>query len=162
MSLMGSLGLDNVEADPNALPAGKYAGVVFKADFVVAPAKNTYNLVLTYKVTEGERNGAQRQEWFTLGTVTSKDDAGNVTAINPTMKETQKPWFKKRLVDLGIPENQIPALDQNSVQVLVGKPIFFGVRHNDGYINISFVEARDTVASPVMGQVPGGPLSGML
>lgn len=157
--LLGTLGLDQVEADPNALPDGKWAGVIFKSEYVDVKKTDSLAHVITYKVTEGEKNGAQRQEWFTLGTVKTRDENGNITAINPTMTEQQKPWYKKRLIDLGIPESKI---NDGTFEPsdLVGKEVFFGTKKNGSYININFVELRNEVATPVEGQT--GAIAGPL
>ena len=159
MSLMGSLGLDQVEADPNALPDGKWAGVIFKSEFVLVKSKGEVSLVITYKVTEGVKNGAQRQEWFTIGK-NPLDANGNptenineVASMTPSMTEQQKPWFKKRLVDLGVAEADIPSLDPKT---LVGKNVTFGTKKNNGYININFVELRDGTTATGPEAAPSG------
>lgn len=143
---MGSLGLENVEADPNAIPDGKYDGVVFKSEYVLSETKDTVSHVITYKVTDGDHNGAQRQEWFQIGkaprTATGEfpKNASEIAAYEGVMTENNKTWYKKRFVDLGIPEDQVHL---TPVEALVGKTVTFGVKRNQGFININFVELRD-------------------
>lgn len=147
-NLLGSLGLDQVEADPNALPDGKYDGEVLKSEYVLVQRKDTINHVITYKVTDGDHVGAQRQQWYTLGTE-PRDAEGNwpestdaITSYTPTMSDAQKSWYKKLHVDLGIPEQDVPSTPPAA---LVGKPVTFGIKKNNGYININFVELREVV-----------------
>lgn len=159
MSFMDSLGIDSVEADPNALPDGKYAGEVFKSELVWSKAKGTISHVITYRVTEGERAGAQRQEWFTLGTDPVYDDEGNLVSLTPTMTEQAKPWYKKRFVDLGVPEAEV---SKTKPEALVGLPVNFGVKKNGAYININFVELRHTAEVDPSQESSSGNIAGML
>lgn len=143
MGLFDSLGMDKVESDPNALPDGKWVGSVFKSEFVEKKDGNVAH-VITYKVDEGERKGAQRQEWFTLGSGAVKNEAGKIVDVETvTMSEEAKPWYKKRLEDLGH-----PLTNDYDPSVLVGIPINFGTKKNGAYINVNFVERRDASASP--------------
>lgn len=136
---MGSLGLDNVSADPNDIPDGKYAGSVFKSEYVYLENDDSISHVITYKVDDGEHKGAQRAEWFKLGNQPVRDEAGNVTSLNVTMDDTKRRWYKKRLVDLGVPEEQINTVKPED---LIGKQVTFGVKRNGQYINVNFVEVR--------------------
>lgn len=152
-NLLASLGLNAVEADPNTIPDGNYDAEVQKSELAVFPNKGTLNHVITYKVIAGDRKGAQKQEVFTLGK-DLKDAQGqpttdlkDVVAYTPSMSDSQKPWYKKRLVDLGIPE---PVVDANqwNPEDLVGIQVTFGVKKNDqGYQNINFVQKRDGQAN---------------
>jgi hypothetical protein len=138
---MAGLGLDQVEADPNALPDGKWPGIVTKSEIVVVKKNNTVAHVITYKVTEGEKTGAVRSEFFNLGKdPVYAEDGKTIVSYTVTMSEAQKPWYKKRYVDLGIPEAQVT---QTEPAALVGKEVIFGTKKNDGFINISFVELRN-------------------
>lgn len=146
--LMASLGLDAVEADPNALPDGKYGCVIFKSEYVKHKAKGSkgdapkdhISHVITYKVNDGgTKNGIEKQEWFLIGREIT-DATGSVTGFESLMTEKQKPWYKKRLVDLGVPEAEVSSLD---VTTLTGRPVTMGIRHKDGFENISFVELRE-------------------
>lgn len=142
---MDGLGLDNVDADPNALPDGKWPGVVFKSEYVVVKKNNTVAHVITYKVTDGEKAGAQRAEFWNIGKdPVFAEDGKTIVSCTPTMSEAQKPWYKKRFVDLGIPEAQVTKTEPSA---LVGKEVIFGTKKNDGYINVSFVELRNPVSA---------------
>lgn len=140
MGLLGSLGLDEVEADPNNIPDGRYDGFI-KSDELVVKKNGEVSLVITYKVSEGDRKGAERTEWYTLG----KDPVRNPTTqavegYTPTMDETAKSWFKKRLVDCGLNEQQIADYEPGD---LANKKVTFGVKRNGNFININFVELRE-------------------
>lgn len=138
-NLMQSLGLNQVESDPNALPDGKWPGVVFKSELVFVEKKNTISHVITYKVTDGERKGAQRQEWFELGKDPKYDEQKNLIGLDLTMTDERKSWYKKRFEDLGIHPDSVESTDPKD---LVGIPVIFGTKKNQGYININFVEVR--------------------
>jgi hypothetical protein len=151
-AIMQSLGLDQVEADPNKIPDNKYDGEIFESRYVVVASKNQVSHVLTYKVTEGTKSGAQKQEWFTIGTDPVQADGTPATTIEtlagftPSMTEQQKTWYKKRLVDVGVAEDQIPDLD---ITTLVGTPVTFGVKTNDaGFQNVNFCVKREAAAAP--------------
>lgn len=147
-SLIGSLGLDDVQSDPNALPDGRWAGEVFKSELVNNKKNSTVAHVITYKVTEGKRKGAQRTDWNTLG----KDpvfaeghdgDFAHLESMTNTMDDTAKRWYKKIFTDLGIPEAEV---SNTSPEDLVGLPVTFGTKKNGEWINISFVELRKPTA----------------
>lgn len=140
MGLMDSLGLENVEADPNALPDGKWPGVISKSEYVLAKQKDIVNHVISYLVTDGDRKGAIRQEWFGLVKGATQDENGNWVGGTPVMSEQQKPWYKKRLMDLGVPET---AMSSFKPEDLVGKEVTFGTKKNGEFININFVELRN-------------------
>ena len=152
--LTQQLGLNEVAADPNALPDGKYDGVVTKSVLVYVDSKDTLSHVITYKVTEGDRKGAQKDEWFTIGKEPRLKDGStpakgevnpnDLASLTPTMSEAAKPWYKKRYTDLGFAEADV---DNGSVGItdLVGILVTFGVKKKDGYTNINFVEVRGAV-----------------
>lgn len=138
--IMDSLGLDKVEADPNALPDGKWPGEVSRSEYVFVKNKNSVSHVITYRVTAGEHKGAERAEWWLIGTDPVTDDNGKITGVeNVTMTSQAKPWYKKRLLDLGVHETEIMTFKPAD---LVGTEVTFGTKKNDGYININFAEKR--------------------
>lgn len=148
--LMASLGLETVEADPNAIPDGKYSGVVFKSEYVHHKAKGAegdapkdhISHVITYKVTDGgDAHGKEKADWYLIGREVRDPNTNEVVRVEPLMKETQKPWYKKRLMDLGVPEAEIATLN---VESLTGLPVIFGVKNKDGFRNITFVELNTT------------------
>lgn len=158
MGIFDSLGMDAVEADPNAIPDGRYAGVVQKSEHVVVAAKNEVSHVITYKVTHGVNKGAQISEWFLLGTAPELDENKKLVSFTPGMRDTQRPWYKKRFIDLGIPENAIAAA-METPESLTGTPVTFGVKKNGAYRNVSFVEYRGEEDAP---ETSGTAVTGLL
>lgn len=150
MNLLGALGLDQVSADPNEIPDGKYDGDIFRSEYVLAKDKSKFSHVVTYRVTEGENKGAQRQQWYTIGKNPKNAQGGepdaltDIAAYEPAMSDSSKSYYKKMWVDLGVPE---AAIATASPEDLVGKQVTFGVKRNGGYTNINFVELR--AAAPV-------------
>lgn len=141
--LNATLGLQNVEADPNNIPDGRYDGKVLKSEYVLTKTGKVAH-VTTFQVTDGTYNGAQKQKWDNLGDNPRTADGGipekidEVASFNPTMKDTQKTWYKKFWLDLGIDTDAGPYKPED----LNGKLVTFGVKRNDGYANINFVELR--------------------
>jgi hypothetical protein len=161
MSLLDSLGLNDIPADPNFLPESTYAGVIKKAEFVHNKKNNTYNHVFTYGVTDGQRKGAEKQEWFTLGTPVL--DGETIVSLTPTMTDQQKPWYKKRIIELhGVTEAQYDEVKEKN-EVLINVPIRFGIKKKEGYYNLSFVE-RATAGAATEGaaSTPAAPATGLL
>ncbi len=151
-NLLAGLGLGNVEADPNAVPDGRYDGVVHTSQYVLSEARNTVAHAIGYKVTEGDYHGMTPASQYTVLGTDPKDANGNfpskvseIVSYTPTMTETAKQWYKKAYVDLGIPEQDIEA---TSPEMLVGIPVTFGVKKNGQYRNINFVERRDGAVTP--------------
>jgi hypothetical protein len=173
-NLLGSLGLSDVSADPNDIPDGSYDGDVFRSEFVCVESKDTLAHVITYRVTEGEAKGAQRQQWYTLYNK-PRDANGNFTSNpnevvsvetdangkpNVLLTEGQKRWYKKLWADLlfgtseGLTPQQEQQIDQSKPEDLVGKTVTFGVKTRNGFKNISFVNPR--VVDGATGVVPQG------
>lgn len=151
--LMGALGLDNVSADPNDIPDGKYDGVVYKSEYVLHEKNGERKVshVTTFQVTEGDRAGAQRQRWDLIGTNPvdasgqPAQSASAIASFTPSQSEQNKQWYKKFLTDLGITDfaNAEP-------EHLVGKQVTFGVKTNGAYKNVNFAELREPASpSPV-------------
>src|SRR3954468_3277747 len=86
--LLGSLGLNDVPADPNAIPDNTYDGEVMKSELVFVASKNSINHVITYKVTEGERKGAQKQEWYELGVAPVDASGAPATSVKDAVSFT--------------------------------------------------------------------------
>lgn len=145
--LNASLGLGEVEADPNLIPDGSYDGKVLKSEYVLSGNKKVAH-VLTYQVTEGQYKGAQRQHWNNLGENAldangqPAEKIADVASFTPTMTDQSKTYYKKLWLDLGIDTDQVAANPAD----LVGKPITFGVKRNGQYLNINFVQLRQPVA----------------
>jgi len=145
MGLFDTLDMGNVDDDPNALPDGKWVGEVYKSE-LVEKKNGAVSHVITYRVTEGERNGAQPTEWFELGTDAVRDENNRVVDFKtPTMPEDKKRWYKMRWANLGK-----PLTAESKISDLVGIPINFGTKRNGNFTNINFVEPR-TAAEPTVG-----------
>jgi hypothetical protein len=148
MGLFDTLGMDQVESDPNALPDGKWAGEIFKSEFI-EKKNGEVSHVFTYRVTDGEKAGVQRQEWFTLGTGAVKNESGKIVDVeNATMTEQAKSWYKRRLENV-----EYDTTNQDPSHV-TGKPIYFGTKKNGDYININFVELREPSDAPAATATP--------
>jgi len=131
MDLFGSMGLDDVEADPNHIAPGEYPAFVFESTVVTAKTgknagKNSW--VVTYKISDGKFNGKTQQEWFSL---------------DPTNQQV-KPWLKRRILSLGVPETKVGGFSPADV---VGTPVFVKIKHKDGYQNVADVHLRDENAT---------------
>lgn len=151
-----SLGLNAVAGDPNNLPDGRYDGKVAKESLIYVDSKDTLSHVIQYQVTDGEKKGGTKDEWFTLATqprlkdgsrpAKGEVDITTIGSLEPSMSDQAKDWYKKRYLDLGFTSEEV---DSNSVEIgaLVGLPVTFGVKRKDGYVNINFVEKREVDAA---------------
>jgi hypothetical protein len=152
IDLLGSLGLDTIPADPNAIPDGTYDGEVMKSELVLVTSKNTVNHVITYKVTEGERKGAQKPEWYELGVnpVTAENTPASKLAeaasFTPSMKDERKPWYNKRAKDLGVEGERFTS---DNLASIVGVPVTFNLKTENGFQNLKWVNPRKTQATTV-------------
>ena len=146
-SILGSLGLGDVTADPNEIPDGKYAGNVTQSKILLSKDGSKLMHLIEYTVADGQFKGAQRPDFQVLGTDIVKDEAGNITAFTNTMTDQNKQWYKKRLVtDLGAPEAEVDG-GTFDIASLVGTPVNFGIKRNNGYVNVNFVEKREGTAA---------------
>ena len=142
MGFLNDLDLENTEADPDALPDGKYPGFLFSSK-IVDKKDQTKSWVIEYKVDvehDPKWGGRRAQEWY------------NIT--KPT--EQQKSWLKRRLNSLGVPEDKHGEINPGDV---VGIAVTFGIKNKDGYKNVNFVELRNesgtvtTSAAPVQAEL---------
>lgn len=151
VNIYEQMGMENVESDPNNVPDGAYAGTVSKSE-IVATKKDKVAHAITYRVSDGKYKGAQVTEWFTLGDnpewTQGEYGTKTLTGFTPTMSEQQRVWYKKRFTDFGLSEAS-GTLQQamGDVSQLENAPVTFGVKKNNGYVNVSFVELRNTEAS---------------
>lgn len=127
MNLFASMGLDEIEADPNHIADGTYPAFVFESQILTA--KNGKNAgkpqwVVNYKIAEGNFKGRQISEWFNL-------DPNN---------EQAKPWIKRRILSLGVPESKVSEFQPADV---VGTAVTVKVQTNGGYQNVKQVDLRD-------------------
>jgi hypothetical protein len=142
-NMFDSLGLGDVDADPNAIPDGRYDAVVASADMVHIKSKNSAAIVFNYQV-EGDYAPARIAQFQNLGNnVVLNDDGKTIKSFTPTMSTQNKQFLKKAFVDLGIPESTInttPTLDL--LAMVVGRKCTIGVKKNGAYRNVSYVEYR--------------------
>lgn len=156
MNILGSLGLDQVESDPNNIPDGRYVGKVDSSRIVLSKDKSKVMHVTNYKVTEGDHKGAQVADFQQLGVDPQFDEAGNITSFTNTMSDMNKQWYKKRLVqDLGVPEDAVNS-GTFDIANLADKAVVFGVKRNNGYVNVSFVELRADTPETASANPAGG------
>lgn len=126
MGFLADLGLDSVEADPNALPDNTYPAFVYDAKMVAY--KDTSKgkaLVLTYKIADGPHKGKTIDEWKSAN---SFDDA------------RQKGFLKQRILSLGIPETKIADLDLDDLK---GLAVTIKTKKNGQYTNVNYAAPRD-------------------
>lgn len=140
MDLMGTLGLDNVD-DPDNLPDSKYRGVIKDAGYMISKT-DKLGIFFVYKVNDpaSKFNGREKFDWTTIGDGGFKGEDGEYGCKTPTMSETQKPYFKKRLGELGIPESRLANLTNADLKGRIGTDVIFGIKNKDGYNNVNFVE----------------------
>lgn len=130
-NLFASMGLEDVEADQNFIADGTWPAFIYESTTVTAKTgKNTGKpqWVITYKISEGKFSGKQQQEWFSL---------------DPT-NEKVKPWLKRRLLSLGVPESQHGSFNPPDV---VGTAVMVKIATKDGYQNVRDVKEKDAATS---------------
>jgi hypothetical protein len=133
------LGLENV---PKGFATGVYQG------FVTNVRPHTYKdeakgkaIIITYRCDvdpSGQFTGESIDEF---------------KSCNSTDSNVKKRFLKQRLEELGVPESR-----QNSVTPsdLIGKPVYFTVKNDGQYINVTKVQLRDpSVAVGSSTAVPG-------
>jgi hypothetical protein len=161
MSLLSSLGLNDVPSDPNDIPDGKYDGIVQASEYVLVSSKNTLAHVVTYQVADGEYKGAQKQVWNTLyknvvdANNNFPDKIEDVKGGESSMTDANKRWYKKMWCDLlNLTDAEYGQREANlKPEDLVGIPVTFGIKTKDGYKNVNFVERRmpETTAAAASG-----------
>jgi hypothetical protein len=119
--ILADLGLADV---PDGLPEAQYLGNVFNCK--VQPYKDVAKgraLIFTYKVNDPDNpmHGETVDEWH---------------SINSFDTPTKKRFLKARLLSLGIPENR---MNQFSPQDVIGLAVFFTVKKNGQYTNVTDV-----------------------
>lgn len=140
MDITGSLGLEDVESDPNYLPPRTtFPGVVLNSEYVKPRNKEHLSHVITYQVTEGDKKGKTQAEWFRLG-IPQYDDNQNLVGLENTMSEAAKSFYRRRLESLGVPESRFKGFKPEDV---IAVKVDFSVRHKDGFQNIASVELRN-------------------
>lgn len=157
IDITGSLGLEDVESDPNYLPPKTdFPGEVVKSEYVKPRNKEHLSHVITYKVVdEGSKwNGKEQAEWFRLG-IPQYDDEQRLVGVENTMSEQAKSFYRRRLESLGVPENRFKGFKPGN---LVALKVTFSVRHANGYQNIANVELpqEPTTSAEAFGNAAAG------
>jgi hypothetical protein len=159
MGILGSLGLGNVESNPNHMPDNKYRGVIKESRFTYVESKNTLNHVIVYQSTEGATKGKVESEWWPLGTPHYEENpevpgSKKLVGLTPTMSEKSKTFYKKRLESLGTSDAEI---DANGPESLVAMDVEFTIVHRNGYQNIGNAWKLGTDGSGNPATVPVNP-----
>lgn len=131
MGFLNDLGLENVEADPNYIPDGKYAAFVYESSTKII--KNVNYWVITYKIADDPNVGGK-----TVDELKSLDPKG-------PKRSQQLSFLKQRVLSLGIPESRVSEFDPGDV---VGTPVTISIKHKDGYQNVGTVELRGEGTTP--------------
>lgn len=139
--LFASMGLDDVEADPNHIADGMYNAHVYESQILTAKSGKKAGRpqwVLNYKILEGTYKGRVQSEWFDLGP--NNDQA--------------KPWIKRRILSLGVPESKVSEFQPADV---IGTPVTVKIQTKDGWQNVVNVDlghkAVDNGQQPTSGAV---------
>lgn len=154
--LLNSLGLNDVkakESDNGNPPDGPYNGIVSKSEIFVKRDGSKVSHLIEYTVKDAPKyNGYRKSEFFELGTnpVYDGTPANRLVSFTPTMDDEAKSWYKKRWVDLGIPEEEIGTSD---FSVLLNKLVTFGMKTKNEWQNVSYVRLREKTAG-------AGPIAG--
>lgn len=129
--ILSDLGLGDV---PDGLAVGTYKGNVYGCKVqTLKDVSKGKSLVFTYKVNDPESsyNGETIDEW---------------KSINKFDTNVKKRFLKERLVSLGIPETRF---DQFRPDDVIGLDVFFTVKKNGQYTNITDVTLIEGDASSV-------------
>ena len=133
-NVFGELDLDTVKDQADAMSDGKYAGFVFDSQ-IVTKKDQRRAWVLTYKPDRNIHphfdSEVSQTEWFDI------DYAPTLTAGDI---ETKKRWLKRRILSLGVKEDEVSTFNLADV---IGLPVAFTIKTNGQYKNIVTVELRD-------------------
>jgi hypothetical protein len=143
---LNDLGLENVEADPNFIAAGPYPAIITKSE--VKPKSGEQvgnNWILTYTIQAGKFQGKTQSEFFDLNPQGDK-------------AEIKKSFLKKRVLSLGVPENQISNMDP---QFAVGLAGVVTIKHGNGYQNVADFKLNEGAASVPNNVTPLNTQAGM-
>lgn len=128
---LAGLGLENV---PDGLPEGAYPGNLYDVKVIEHKGEKTgkKSLVFTYKVNNP-------------GHVTHGETIDDFKSCNADDSNQQKRFLKMRLESLGVPESRFS--DPTWMQAVIGLDVYFTVKKNGQYTNVSKVERRGMAAS---------------
>lgn len=147
VDLMDTLGLDKVE-DPDNLPDGAYQGIIKDCGYVKSKT-DKLGLVVIYKVDDPQSSyhGREKYDWTNIGEGNVHEEEDDWKFDRPIMSENQKPYFNKRMEQLGIPKSALSNLKQEHLKSRVGLRCNFKIKNKDGYNNV--VEVQLTSNTPV-------------
>lgn len=145
-NFLNELGLENVEANPNFIPSGKYPAFVFDSQ-VKMSKRNIKQWVITFKIApESETTPGRTQSEFK-----NLQFTGDAESIS-----FQKSFLKQRVLSLGIPESRINVFQPNEV---IGQPVWITITHkhdkdgvdrqNVGDVSLRDVESNTPASSGV-------------
>jgi hypothetical protein len=154
--LLAGLGLDNVSGDPTDIPIGTWDGDISQSNLVLTDGNNDYPPgiahAVTFRVTEGDKAGAKKTQWFNLGSNPKTAEGTPATSIDqvasfePTMSEKAKEYYKQMWLKLGVPENEVG----RNVKTLEGRLCTFRVYESNGRKNATV----DSTRQPGVGSTP--------
>lgn len=128
-------GLDWKEGvtDPNRVTEGKHHAFVYEAKVMDLTARGKgKSLVITYKMAgDDQDSGKTVDEWRGIPVVSADGQFASDKDRNNAS------WLKRRLIDLGVPEDKINDIQPND---LVGTEVYVTFKNNGAYQNVSKVE----------------------
>jgi hypothetical protein len=142
VDLMGTLGLDKVD-DPDNMPDGKYYGIIKQCEYMKSKT-DKLGITVVYKVDDpgSKQQGREKFDWTTVGEGNVHQEGDDWKFDKGSMSEAQKPYFKKRMAALGIPESVLADLKDEHLKSRVGLRVVFEIKNKDGYNNVVSVELR--------------------
>lgn len=120
-------------SDPNRVAEGKHHAFVYNVKVMDLTARGKgKSLVITYKMAEDDaEKGKTVDEWRGIPAVTADGKfATDKDATNAS-------WLKRRLQDLGVPEDKINTIEPND---LVGTEVYVTFKNNGQYQNVAKCE----------------------
>lgn len=142
MSLFGELDVQSAEEIDYTVPDNTYPAFVFDVKVGMTKGNPTENkpkklgMTLIYKISEGEYEGRQVQEWKQIP---EPADPKNLTED----EKRSLSYLKTRVLSLGIPEERV-----NDVQPddLIGREVVITLVSKGEYQNVRKVVAKSDVA----------------
>ena len=143
MSLFGELDVQSAEEIDYSIPDNTYPAFVFDVKVGMTkgdPANNKpkkLGMTLIYKVSEGQYEGRQVQEWKQIP---QPADPKNLT------EDEQKAlsYLKTRMISLGIPENRV---NDVTPEDLIGREVVITLVSKGEYQNVRKVVPKNDVAA---------------
>jgi len=119
MGLFGDLDVQNAKEISFIIPEGNYEAVISNFEVKKTKDESKTGLNILYTITEeGRYKGRSVLEWQR---VPQPDDTDIQT---PEQRETSMGYLKKRLLSLGVPEDEINTVEAKN---FIGKPVALGI-----------------------------------